>query len=365
MAPKADAKADPKPKMARPKKPALNKEKALVQVQIDADDDERTAISKKISWILRKGADRIGIASYTINKQSWYKLTDIMAAEIMDDVTEPSPEKFMELIKESNTQKLRYEIKEGSDGILLRALQKEERKRKDEGDDKAPASEKESSSKISVEKTNVLKADAPAFVPSGDPNKAATAAAMTYASAMSYPYGYPMGYPGYPWPYGYGGMMGGAQPTAAVSSDEKRFTGVIKSFNPEKGFGFIESPEAYAFFQRDVFLHKALIGNLTVGANVTFLVEKNEKGMPQARDIKGIGGTGGKGKGKGKGKKGEKGKEKGDEEAKGEGKGKKKKEKKEKKGGESKEGETETKEKEPGEEKSEATAPASTEATSS
>merc|ERR1712048_1091257 len=101
--------------------------------------------------------------------------------------------------------------------------------------------------------------------------------------------------------------MGSMQPTSAVSSADRRFTGVIKSFNAEKGYGFIESAEAYSFYQRDVFLHKALIGNLSVGATVTFTVEVNKEGMPQARDIKGTGGTsgGGKGKGKGKGRKGE------------------------------------------------------------
>merc|ERR1712087_626704 len=98
--------------------------------------------------------------------------------------------------------------------------------------------------------------------------------------------------------------------TSATSSADTRFHGSIKSYNADKGYGFIESAEAYNFYQRDVFLHKAVIGNLTVGQNVTFTVEMNEKGMPQARDIKAAGGSsGGKGKGskgKGKGKKGEK-----------------------------------------------------------
>eukprot|EP00913_Durusdinium_trenchii_P002407 g2223.t1 len=64
-----------------------------------------------------------------------------------------------------------------------------------------------------------------------------------------------------------------------------RFRGRIKSFNAKQGFGFIENPEAYAMFGRDVFLHKAQIGNLKVGMEVTYGVEMNKFGMPQAREL--------------------------------------------------------------------------------
>lgn len=101
-----------------------------------------------------------------------------------------------------------------------------------------------------------------------------------------------------------------------------RFRGRIKSFNAKQGFGFIENPEAYAMFGRDVFLHKAQIGNLKVGMEVTYGVEMNKFGMPQARDLATLdgkppgpppasvakGGT----KTKASGKRGTKGKEDGD-----------------------------------------------------
>merc|ERR1740123_1736402 len=90
-----------------------------------------------------------------------------------------------------------------------------------------------------------------------------------------------------------------------------RFQGRIKSFNAKQGFGFIECPEAHTIFGRDVFLHKAQIGDLKIGAEVTYSVEMNKQGMPQARDLatldglapgpspasiaKGGGGRGGKG----------------------------------------------------------------------
>merc|ERR1719321_2260235 len=64
-----------------------------------------------------------------------------------------------------------------------------------------------------------------------------------------------------------------------------RFHGRIKSFNAQKGFGFIECPEAHAVYGRDVFLHKAQIADFNIGSEVNFSVEMNKTNMPQARDI--------------------------------------------------------------------------------
>merc|ERR1712217_866350 len=139
-----------------------------------------------------------------------------------------------------------------------------------------------------------------------------------------------MGYPGffaygYPWPYAYPSTTAAAAPPA--DSSNTRFQGRIKSFNAEKGYGFIESAEAFQCYGRDVFLHKSLIGDLTVGAAVSFTVEVSKEGFPQARDIQGAGSGGkaskGKGsKGKGKGKAGKQGKDsKGKDERKEKGKG--------------------------------------------
>merc|ERR1719436_1349853 len=78
--------------------------------------------------------------------------------------------------------------------------------------------------------------------------------------------------------------------------------GRIKSFNAEKGFGFIECPATLAQYGRDVFLHKALIGEMHVGSMVTFTYEVNKQGMPQAKEVRagmGMGFTGGKAGGKG------------------------------------------------------------------
>merc|ERR1719359_2614592 len=74
------------------------------------------------------------------------------------------------------------------------------------------------------------------------------------------------------------GMMG---PGAATG----RFQGRIKSFNVQKGFGFIECAEAHQVYGRDVFLHKAQIGDFEIGRLVSFAVEMNKNNMPQARDL--------------------------------------------------------------------------------
>merc|ERR1712118_631232 len=121
--------------------------------------------------------------------------------------------------------------------------------------------------------------------------------------------GYPFG--GYPWGYGSYGY-GYGQTAATGDAKDRRFTGRIKSFNTEKGYGFIESPEAYQVYGRDVFLHKAHVGSFAVGAVVSFQAQLNKEGMPQARELQSSDGTvstskgkGSKGKGKGKKDKGD------------------------------------------------------------
>jgi len=107
--------------------------------------------------------------------------------------------------------------------------------------------------------------------------------------------------------------------------------GRIKSFNDEKGFGFIENRELYDKYGRDVFIHRKQMGDLTEGTEITFKCDVNADGKPQARDVETMDGRsvgedrdkGGKGKGKGKDKgKDGKGKGKGkDDKGKGKGKG--------------------------------------------
>lgn len=313
----------------KPKKSALTKSQAMAQIpSITADDDEREATSKKISWILRKGAAKVNIS---MSSDGWCKFADLCNAELLEDEdkTKASEDKIMSVIDESNKQKNRYETKDTDDGKLIRAIKREDRKSAD-GSAKSPAKEAKSPVKndggLQVEASTGLRAEAQVFKPG-----AGASMAGYPGMAGGYPgYGYPFGgfpqmynpyaaaYGGYP---GYGGAAAPAAPPAQGGSD--RFQGRIKSFNAEKGYGFVESAQATQVYGRDVFLHKAHIGTFSIGAFVTFAVEMNKQGMPQARDLIGSDGVAAKGGGKGKGKgKGDgKGKEK---KTKGKGKGEKK-----------------------------------------
>jgi cold shock CspA family protein len=94
-------------------------------------------------------------------------------------------------------------------------------------------------------------------------------------------------------PFGFPGMMSGRMPgmmpgmgmPLGPGAATGRFQGRIKSFNTQKGFGFVECPEAHQIYGRDVFLHKAQIGNFQIGSQVSFAVEMNKTNMPQARDL--------------------------------------------------------------------------------
>jgi len=77
--------------------------------------------------------------------------------------------------------------------------------------------------------------------------------------------------------FGGAGAMGG--------EDDQRYSGVIASFSSEKRFGFIQSPDSFQIYGKDVFLSDKEIGQFTVGQGVTFRVALNATGKPQARDL--------------------------------------------------------------------------------
>jgi len=66
---------------------------------------------------------------------------------------------------------------------------------------------------------------------------------------------------------------------------ERRGKGVIKSFNPQAGFGFIQCEELHAVFGNDVFLHQKQLGDFVPGAAVTFAVCLSKDNKPQAYDL--------------------------------------------------------------------------------
>lgn len=75
-------------------------------------------------------------------------------------------------------------------------------------------------------------------------------------------------------------------PPGALNSQGARYTGRIKNFNRDNGFGFIQSDAITKLYGCDVFLNHAVEGGITVGGQVSFTVELNQSGKPQARDVK-------------------------------------------------------------------------------
>lgn len=74
--------------------------------------------------------------------------------------------------------------------------------------------------------------------------------------------------------------------SSELGTDAGLAYGRLKSFSVSKGFGFIESPECYERFGRDVFMHWEEKAELPIGTYVTFQVERNNNGMPQARNVR-------------------------------------------------------------------------------
>lgn len=71
----------------------------------------------------------------------------------------------------------------------------------------------------------------------------------------------------------------------ALSRPSARSTGVIKSFFPEKQYGFIECEEALHAYGRDVFLSAAQLGGFGIGSLVSFVITHGKSGQPQAQDL--------------------------------------------------------------------------------
>jgi len=67
------------------------------------------------------------------------------------------------------------------------------------------------------------------------------------------------------------------------------YHGTIKSFNLNKGYGFIACPELLVKHGCDVFMHRnqffACPCDLSVGDSVVFRVEISKQGKPQAREL--------------------------------------------------------------------------------
>jgi len=70
-----------------------------------------------------------------------------------------------------------------------------------------------------------------------------------------------------------------------VQPPAPRCSGTIKNFFLDKQFGFIDSPDTFQLYQRDVFLSGNQIAGFGPGARVTFVVTLGKNGQPQAQDL--------------------------------------------------------------------------------
>jgi len=71
---------------------------------------------------------------------------------------------------------------------------------------------------------------------------------------------------------------------------EARYQGVVKSFNAQKGWGFIECEDTFESYGKDMFVMKGALpgGDISKGEAVTFTVVQTPSG-PQAQDVKLVG----------------------------------------------------------------------------
>jgi len=70
-----------------------------------------------------------------------------------------------------------------------------------------------------------------------------------------------------------------------VDPSEVRHVGVISAFYPEKKCGFIKSEEVFRQYGVDTFVSQMEIGSFTVNSVVSYRIQMNAKGQPQAREL--------------------------------------------------------------------------------
>merc|ERR1712080_144407 len=75
-------------------------------------------------------------------------------------------------------------------------------------------------------------------------------------------------------------------PVSDGQSSTETFTGTVKNFNEQKGWGFIESEKSKEIYGQDIFLHKKELSDISlkVGEEVHFSVDISG-GRPVAKNI--------------------------------------------------------------------------------
>eukprot|EP00929_Paragymnodinium_shiwhaense_P119072 TRINITY_DN9095_c0_g1_i1.p1 TRINITY_DN9095_c0_g1~~TRINITY_DN9095_c0_g1_i1.p1 ORF type:complete len:298 (-),score=69.43 TRINITY_DN9095_c0_g1_i1:652-1545(-) len=79
-------------------------------------------------------------------------------------------------------------------------------------------------------------------------------------------------------------------PPGCIGADGRpgqTFEGTVKKFDAEKGWGFVEGDDIAKAFGKDIFVHKRELSDQapTSGDRVTFTVEMDNNGQPQAKNV--------------------------------------------------------------------------------
>lgn len=83
---------------------------------VDRASWTREEVSKQLSWILRHGARMMGLS---MNSGGWVLVTDLLVCKYFVGLSE---ERLLEVVDQSNAQKLRYEVCDLPEGRAIRAL---------------------------------------------------------------------------------------------------------------------------------------------------------------------------------------------------------------------------------------------------
>lgn len=75
-------------------------------------------------------------------------------------------------------------------------------------------------------------------------------------------------------------------PSPSTLESPQEYEGVISSFQPDKGFGFISCELSRQIYGSDVYIHRDQYMNLSVGDAVQFRVALNPKSMPVGRGVR-------------------------------------------------------------------------------
>lgn len=102
-----------------------------------------------------------------------------------------------------------------------------------------------------------------------------------------------MGMMGKGWGGGKGDMKGGKSSGKPPPSTGESYVGLVKSFNAQKNYGFIECEDTNAKYGCDVFTHGSQLADKEIGAMVSFEVGLNKEGKPQGLNVQIADGSGG------------------------------------------------------------------------